>query len=187
MRFGYDLHSLTCLCASLFSKDFRYFLRCVRTSRPHAYSLLDIFKRTTVTAVQVYPEELIRCEYVRPVEGNLKNHRRNFVQSKLSTAPEPGRNAPIAKRYSVTRSSLRLKFDAELSRNADNHISAGKGHHNVCSAMAGMPSNLYAGRVNQSDLQSEPFLTEQAPGTGNHASNQRPIAQLYAKRSNRYA
>ncbi|WP_426154302.1 hypothetical protein [Pseudomonas sp. DC3000-4b1] len=68
----------------------------------------------------------------------------------------------------MTRSSLHAKFDVELSRNADNNISAGEGHHNACSAVARMTSNLYAGGA-QADLQSEPCLAEQAPGICNNA------------------
>ncbi len=143
-----------------------------------------------MTVVQVYPDGLIRCEYVRPPEENLKNHQRNSAQSNLRTAREPGRNADLdqaqpclaqdweglvadgparrsdqADREAVfgTRSSLHPKFDVELSRNADNNISAGEGHHNACSAVARMTSNLYAGGANQAHLQSEPCLAEQAP------------------------
>ncbi len=57
--------------------------------------LLDAVERTAVIVVQVYPDGLIRCEYVRLLEGNLKSRQRNFAQSKLRTARVPGRNAEL--------------------------------------------------------------------------------------------
>lgn len=105
--------------------------------------------------------------------------------------------------YQAAKSSFYPRFDAELSRSADNNIDGTAGHRNDWQAMLRMRYNLFAGGSNKADLQSKAHQINQAMDIRNdalrvlneelglawnaldNARQQLPIARQYVDRSTR--
>ncbi|MGQ7958467.1 TolC family outer membrane protein [Pseudomonas sp. SP16.1] len=105
--------------------------------------------------------------------------------------------------YQAAKSSFYPRFDAELSRNADNNLDGVSGHSNEWQAMLRMRYNLFAGGSNKADLQSKAHQINQAMDIRNNAlrvlvedlglswnaldnaRQQLPIAQQYVDYSSR--
>jgi len=105
--------------------------------------------------------------------------------------------------YAVAKSPFYPRFDAELSRSADNNIDGSTGHQNEWRAMLNMRYNLFAGGSNKADLQSKAYQINQAMDIRNNAlrvinedlglawnaldnaRQQLPIAQQYVDYSTR--
>ena len=105
--------------------------------------------------------------------------------------------------YEAAKSAFYPRFDAELSRGADNNIDGTSGHSNEWQAMLRMRYNLFAGGSNKADLQSKAHQINQAMDIRNNAlrvlieelglawnaldnaRQQLPIAQQYVDHSSR--
>ncbi|MCM2319900.1 MAG: TolC family outer membrane protein [Pseudomonas sp.] len=105
--------------------------------------------------------------------------------------------------YAVAKSTFYPRFDAELSRSADNNIDGSTGHQNEWRAMLNMRYNLFAGGSNKADLQSKAYQINQSMDIRNNAlrvlnedlglawnaldnaRQQLPIAQQYVDYSTR--
>ncbi|HEY6611789.1 MAG TPA: TolC family outer membrane protein, partial [Pseudomonas sp.] len=105
--------------------------------------------------------------------------------------------------YAVAKSTFYPRFDAELSRSADNNIDGSTGHQNEWRAMLNMRYNLFAGGSNKADLQSKAYQINQTMDIRNNAlrvlnedlglawnaldnaRQQLPIAQQYVDYSTR--
>ncbi|MBS7661557.1 TolC family outer membrane protein [Pseudomonas lalucatii] len=105
--------------------------------------------------------------------------------------------------YQAAKSTFYPRFDAELSRGADNNIDGTPGHSNEWQAMLRMRYNLFAGGSNKADLQSKAHQINQAMDIRNNAlrvlieelglawnaldnaRQQLPIAQQYVDHSSR--
>ena len=105
--------------------------------------------------------------------------------------------------YEAAKSSFYPRFDAELSRGADNNLDGVSGHSNEWQAMLRMRYNLFAGGSNKADLQSKAHQINQAMDIRNNAlrvlvedlglawnaldnaRQQLPIAQQYVDHSSR--
>ncbi|MCQ4349099.1 TolC family outer membrane protein [Pseudomonas stutzeri] len=105
--------------------------------------------------------------------------------------------------YAVARSTFYPRFDAELSRSANNNMDGSTGHQNEWRAMLNMRYNLFAGGSHKADLQSKAYQVNQAMDIRNNAvrvlnedlglawnaldnaRKQLPIAQQYVDYSNR--
>ncbi|NQD95847.1 TolC family protein, partial [Pseudomonas sp. CrR25] len=64
--------------------------------------------------------------------------------------------------YQTAKSSFYPRFDAELSRGADNNLDGERGHSSEWQAMLRMRYNLFAGGSNKADLQSKAHQINQA-------------------------
>ncbi len=105
--------------------------------------------------------------------------------------------------YEAAKSAFYPRFDAELSRGADNNLDGEPGHSNEWQAMLRMRYNLFAGGSNKADLQSKSHQINQAMDIRNNAlrvlaedlglawnalhnaRQQLPIAQQYVDHSSR--
>lgn len=105
--------------------------------------------------------------------------------------------------YQAAKSTFYPRFDAELSRSADNNLDGSVGHNNEWRAMVNMRYNLFAGGSHKADLQSKAHQVNQAMDIRNNAlrvlneelglawnaldnaRSQLPIAQQYVDYSSR--
>ncbi|KFJ89492.1 channel protein TolC [Pseudomonas sp. 1-7] len=105
--------------------------------------------------------------------------------------------------YEAAKSTFYPRFDAELSRSADNNLDGTAGHSNEWRAMINMRYNLFAGGSNKADLQSKAHQVNQSMDIRNNAlrvlnedlglawnaldnaRKQLPIAQQYVDYSSR--
>ncbi|NWL79032.1 channel protein TolC [Pseudomonas taiwanensis] len=111
--------------------------------------------------------------------------------------------AAAEKQYDAAKSFFYPRFDAELSRGADNDIDGEDGHVNEWQAMLRMRYNLFAGGSNKADLESKAYQINEALDIRNNAlrvlneelglswnalgnaREQLPIAQQYVDYSTR--
>lgn len=77
--------------------------------------------------------------------------------------------AATEQQYEAAKSLFYPRFDAELSRNADNDIDGVNGHSNEWQAMLRMRYNLFAGGSNKADLESKSYQVNQALDIRNNA------------------
>lgn len=107
------------------------------------------------------------------------------------------------RQYEAAKSSFYPRFDAELSRGADNNLDGDPGHSNEWQAMLRMRYNLFAGGSNKADLESKAYQINEAMDVRNNAlrvlnedlglawnalgnaRDQLPIAQEYVDYSSR--
>ncbi|AYC33938.1 channel protein TolC [Pseudomonas cavernae] len=73
------------------------------------------------------------------------------------------------KQYEAAKSFFYPRFDAELSRNADNNLGGEEGHNNDWQAMLRMRYNLFAGGSNKADLESKSYQINEALDIRNNA------------------
>lgn len=103
--------------------------------------------------------------------------------------------------YKASQSLFYPRFDAELSRSADNNIDGAVGHSNDWRAMVNMRFNLFAGGSDRAEKQARAYQVDQAMDIRNNAlrvlteelglawnaldnaRRQLPIAEQYAERS----
>lgn len=156
------------------------------------------------SAVGQMPDQLeTPAPVVDGMPGSLDQAREQLVADSPVLRSAEADIAATEKQYSSARSSFYPRFDAELSRNADNNVSGEEGHYNGWSAMVRMTFNLYAGGANKADLESKSYLSGQALdirnnalrqlneelglawNAYNNATAQLPIAQQYVERNTR--
>ncbi|GAC1033512.1 type I protein secretion system protein AggA [Pseudomonas sp. No.21] len=77
--------------------------------------------------------------------------------------------AAAEKQYDAAKSFFYPRFDAELSRGADNDLDGQDGHVNEWQAMLRMRYNLFAGGSNKADLESKAYQINQALDIRNNA------------------
>ncbi|MBB4822097.1 adhesin transport system outer membrane protein [Pseudomonas alcaligenes] len=77
--------------------------------------------------------------------------------------------AAAEKQYDAAKSFFYPRFDAELSRGADNDLDGQNGHVNEWQAMLRMRYNLFAGGSNKADLESKAYQINQALDIRNNA------------------
>ncbi len=77
--------------------------------------------------------------------------------------------AATEKQYDAAKSTFYPRFDAELSRSADNDVDGQDGHVNDWQAMLRMRYNLFAGGSNKADLESKAYQINEALDIRNNA------------------
>ena len=71
--------------------------------------------------------------------------------------------------YQAAKSAFYPRFDAELSRSADNNLDGDPGHNNDWQAMLRMRYNLFAGGSNKADLEAKSYQINEAMDIRNNA------------------
>ena len=77
--------------------------------------------------------------------------------------------AATEKQYDAAKSTFYPRFDAELSRSANNDVDGQNGHDNEWQAMLRMRYNLFAGGSNKADLESKSYQVNEALDIRNNA------------------
>lgn len=103
---------------------------------------------------------------------DLQDARRQLLENSPILRSAESDVAAAEKQYEAAKAPFYPRFDAELSRNADNNLSGDPGHNNDWQAMLRMRYNLFAGGSNKAELQSKSYLANQALDVRNNALRQ---------------
>lgn len=149
------------------------------------------------------PENLSVPNAVNGLPGSLAEARALMLQTSPILSSAQSDVEAAEQQYRAGKAAFYPRFDAELSRNADNNLDGARGHSNEWRAMLNMRYNLFAGGSDKASLQSKAYQVNQAMDIRNNAlrvlneelglawnamdnaREQLPIAQQYVERSSR--
>lgn len=157
-----------------------------------------------LSVIGQYPSELVMpASLAGQLPESLQNAREQMLQGNPYLSSAQADVQATERQYEAAKSTFYPRFDAELSRSADNNLDGTPGHRNDWSAMVNMRYNLFAGGSNKADLQSKAHQVNQAMDVRNNAlrvlnedlglawnaldnaRKQLPIAQQYVDYSSR--
>lgn len=104
--------------------------------------------------------------------ADLQEARRQLLDNSPVLRSAESDVAAAEKQYEAAKSTFYPRFDAELSRGADNNLDGDPGHNNEWQAMLRMRFNLFAGGSNKADLEAKSYLSNQALDIRNNALRQ---------------
>ncbi|UVE18758.1 TolC family outer membrane protein [Pseudomonas sp. LS44] len=104
--------------------------------------------------------------------ANLADARQQLVANSPVLRSAESDVAAAEKQYEAAKSFFYPRFDAELSRGADNDIDGDEGHSNEWQAMLRMRYNLFAGGSHKADLESKSYEASEALDIRNNALRQ---------------
>ncbi|WP_263146839.1 TolC family outer membrane protein [Pseudomonas sp. RIT-PI-AD] len=134
---------------------------------------------------------------------NLQQAREQLLSNNPTLRSAESDIAAAEQQYDAAKSFFYPRFDAELSRTADNDIDGQPGHSNEWQAMLRMRYNLFAGGSHKADLEAKSYQVNEALDIRNNAlrmlneelglawnaldnaRQQKPIAQQYVDYSSR--
>lgn len=103
---------------------------------------------------------------------DLQAARRQLVENSPILRSAESDVAAAEKQYDAAKSTFYPRFDAELSRGADNNLDGEEGHNNEWQAMLRMRYNLFAGGSNKAELEAKSYEANQALDIRNNALRQ---------------
>jgi adhesin transport system outer membrane protein len=104
--------------------------------------------------------------------ADLQTARRELVENSPILRSAESDVAAAEKQYDAAKSTFYPRFDAELSRAADNNVDGDEGHNNEWQAMLRMRYNLFAGGSNKAELEAKSYQANQALDIRNNALRQ---------------
>ncbi|MEE9100359.1 TolC family outer membrane protein [Pseudomonas nitroreducens] len=104
--------------------------------------------------------------------ADLPAARRQLLENSPILRSAESDVAAAEKQYEAAKSTFYPRFDAELSRGADNNIDGDPGHNNEWQAMLRMRYNLFAGGSNKAELEAKSYQATQALDIRNNALRQ---------------
>ena len=104
--------------------------------------------------------------------ADLQAARRQLLENSPILRSAESDVAAAEKQYEAAKSTFYPRFDAELSRGADNNIDGDPGHNNEWQAMLRMRYNLFAGGSNKAELEAKSYQATQALDIRNNALRQ---------------
>lgn len=150
------------------------------------------------------PDQLERPAKARmQLPASLREAQERMLENSPALRSAESDIVAAEQQYRAAKSSFYPRFDAELSRTADNNLGGQVGHNNQWQAMLRMRLNLFAGGSNKAELQSKAYESDQALDIRNNtlrvlneelglawnalnnANAQVPIAEQYVDRSAR--
>ncbi|MES2819820.1 MAG: TolC family outer membrane protein [Pseudomonadota bacterium] len=100
---------------------------------------------------------------------SLDDARRELLENSPILRSAEADVVATEQQYSAAKSTFYPRFDAELSRAADNNIDGVEGHSNEWQAMLRMRYNLYSGGSNKADMEAKSYQVNEALDIRNNA------------------
>jgi outer membrane protein, adhesin transport system len=123
-----------------------------------------------LSVVGMAPAELVEpAGLPGQLPGTLQDARQALMANSPILRSAESDVVAAEKQYEAAKSLFYPRFDAELSRSADNDLDGVDGHSNEWQAMLRMRYNLFAGGSNKADLESKAYQASQALDIRNNA------------------
>ncbi|WP_437883339.1 TolC family outer membrane protein [Pseudomonas sp. LRF_L74] len=125
------------------------------------------------SAVGVDPADLVEpAGLAGQLPESLEQARQDLLANSPVLRSAESDVAAAEKQYDAAKSTFYPRFDAELSRNADNDLDGENGHSNEWQAMVRMQYNLFSGGSDKATLEARSYEAGQALDIRNNALRQ---------------